>query len=89
MQGTTYSPGLLLKQLWAELRGMRATRSARKILRRELAGVRTATDFIELDAILERYNDDETGDIRYVLAERRAASQLHAPAFAGRTAPGE
>lgn len=87
MQGTTYSPSLLLKQIWAELRGMRDTRSARKILRRELAGVRTATDFIELDAILERYDEDETADIRYVLNERRAASELHAPAFAGRAAP--
>jgi hypothetical protein len=89
MQDTTYSPGPLLKQVWAELRGMRATRAARKILRRELAGVRTATDFIELDAILERYDEDETADIRYVLNERRAASQLHAPALAGRTASGE
>jgi hypothetical protein len=90
MQDTTYSLGPLLAKLWAELRGMSATRAARKILRRELAGVRTSGDFIELDAILDRYNEDETADIRYVLNERRAASQLHAvPAFAGRRAVGE
>jgi hypothetical protein len=74
MQDTTYSLGPLLAGVWAELRGMRATRAARKILRRELAGIRTPSDFIELDAILERYNEDETAEIRYVLNERRAAA---------------
>ena len=90
MQDTTYSLGPLLAGIRAELRGLRAARDARRTLRRELVGVTTPADFIELDAILERYNEDETADIRHVLNERRAAWQLRTmSAFAGRTAPGE
>ncbi|HUZ23631.1 MAG TPA: hypothetical protein VMV07_07685 [Streptosporangiaceae bacterium] len=91
MQDTTYSPGPLLAELRAGLRGMRAARAARKTLRRDLAGVRTPADFIELDAILERYNDDETADIRHVLNERRAAARQlpTASAFSGWSAAGE
>jgi hypothetical protein len=90
MQDTTYAPGPLLAEIRAELRDMRAARTARKTLRRELAGATTPSDFIELDAILERYNEDETADIRDILNERRPAWQPETvSAFPGRMTVGE
>ncbi len=39
-------------------------KDARKKLARELAGFTTTNDLIELSALLERYDDAETADIR-------------------------
>jgi hypothetical protein len=90
MQDTTYSLGPLLAEIRAELRGMRAARAARKTLRSELAGATTAADFLELDAILERYNEEQTADIRSILNERRPAWQREpVSAIPGRIASGE
>jgi hypothetical protein len=87
MQDTTYSLGPLLAEIRAELRGMRAARAARQTLRRELAGATTPADFLELDAILERYDEDQTADIRSIIDQRRPAWQPErASAFPGRTA---
>ena len=51
----------------------RAARSARKSLERDLASYTTARDLNDLDAILNRYSDEETADIRRILASQRAA----------------
>jgi len=90
MQDTTYSLAPPMAEIRAELRGMRAARAARKELRRELAGATTPSDFLELDAILERYDEDETADIRDVLNQRRPAWQPQTvSAFPGRIVAGE
>ena len=90
MQDTTYSPGPLLAEIRAELRGKRAARAARKTLQRELAGAVTPADFLELDAILERYNEEQTADIRSILNQRRPTWQPEpVSAFPGRIAAGE
>jgi hypothetical protein len=73
MQDTTYSLGPRVAGIRAELRGMRAARAARKALRRELAVAVTPADFQELDAIIARYDDEATADLRHVLNERRPA----------------
>jgi hypothetical protein len=75
MQDTSYSLAPLFAEFRAELRGMRAARAARKELARELAGAQTPGDFLELDAILERYDEDQTAEIRSILNERRPAWQ--------------
>jgi hypothetical protein len=68
---------------------MRAARAARKELQRELAGAQTHADFLELDAILERYDEDQTAEIRSILNERRPAWQPQpATALPGRVASG-
>jgi hypothetical protein len=88
MQHTSHSLGPLFAEIRDELRGMRAARAARKELRRELAVATSPNDLLELDAIIARYDDDETADLRSVLNERRLAlAGYPAPvsAFPGRT----
>ena len=85
MQDTTYSLGSRAAGIRAELRGMRAARAARKALRRDLAVAVTPADFQELDAIIARYDDDDTADIRHMLNERRPAGSAQPAAGFGRT----
>ncbi len=88
MENTTYELGPLLAQIRGRFRGMRAARAsltaskrehrrpartARKSLERDLAVYTSPADLNELEAILERYSDEETADIRRILAARRAA----------------
>lgn len=84
MQDTRYSLGPLWAGIRAELRGARAAREARRALRRDLAFA-APRDFIELEAIIERYPEDETADIRQVLRERRLDREL---SCAGARVPG-
>ena len=53
------------------LRDIREARVQYKNLERELAAYTTADDLNDLDAILDRHSDDETRDIRRVLAAQR------------------
>lgn len=53
------------------LRDIREARTQYKNLERELASYTTADDLNDLDAILDRHSDDETRDIRRVLATKR------------------
>jgi hypothetical protein len=48
-------------------------KDARKKLAKELAGFTTTNDLIELSALLERYDDAETADIRRLVDWSRAA----------------
>jgi hypothetical protein len=50
---------------------MRTARAERKTLKRDLAGYTTPGDRADLEAILARYSDEETADIRKLLAARR------------------
>ena len=64
-------------QLWAtvrdDLRDARAARAARKALEHDLAGYTTASDLNDLGAILDRHSEEETADIRRILATRQSA----------------
>jgi hypothetical protein len=88
MENTTYELGPLLAEIRDGFRGMRtirasltasrredrrAARAARDSLERDLASYTSPGDLNELDAILDRYSDEETADIRRVIAARRAA----------------
>ena len=57
----------------AEREDRRAARAARKSLQRDLASYTSARDLNDLDAILDRYSNEETADIRRILAARRGA----------------
>jgi hypothetical protein len=62
--------------LWTTLRGdLQRTRdsySARRKLERELALYTSESDLNDLYAILDRHSDEETADIRRILARRPA-----------------
>jgi hypothetical protein len=88
MENTTYELGPLLAEIRDGFRGMRAiraslraaqredrraARAARNSLERDLASYTSSGDLNELDAILDRYSDEETADIRRTIAARRAA----------------
>jgi hypothetical protein len=88
MQKTTYELGPLLAEIRDGFRGMRAiraslraakradrraARAARNSLERDLASYTSPGDLNDLDAILDRYSEEETADIRRILAARRAA----------------
>jgi hypothetical protein len=51
----------------------RAAQEARRTLERELASFTTPADLTEMDAIVKRYSEEETEDIRSILAARRAS----------------
>jgi hypothetical protein len=83
VQDTRYSLGPLWAEIRAELRDIRTARAARKALRRDLAYA-APRDFVELEAILERYPDAQTADVRGVINERRTELQLASVPFPGR-----
>jgi hypothetical protein len=63
-------------RLWTALRGrLRATHAAltaRQALERELANYTSQSDLDDLYAMLDRYSDRETVQIRRILAARHA-----------------
>jgi len=71
---STTSP---VTQLWTtvrdELRDARAARAARKALEHDLSGYTSQADLNDLGAILDRHSEDETADIRRILAARQSA----------------
>lgn len=66
-----------LSRRWTALRDERRdgreARAARRSLAGDLATYTSASDLNDLDAILDRYSDEETADIRRILASRRVA----------------
>jgi hypothetical protein len=64
-----------LASLWTtvrtQLRDSRDAHAARAALARELASYSSPADLDDLDAILDRYSDQETADIRRILAVQR------------------
>ena len=67
-----------LASLWTtvrqQVRDTREARAADAALERELAAYRSQEDLNDLHAILDRYSDTETADIRRILASQRSAS---------------
>jgi len=65
-----------LTSLWTsvrtQLRDSRDERAARSSLERELASYTSPEDLNDLYAILDRYSDQETADIRRILTARRS-----------------
>ena len=64
-----------LTSLWTtvrtQLRESRDAHTARVMLERELASYNSQSDLDDLHAILDRYSEQETRDIRRILAVQR------------------
>jgi hypothetical protein len=73
MESITRSVSPRLTAVRDELRDARAARAARKSLERDLASYRSESDLNDLGAILDRHSEEETADIRRILAGRRSA----------------
>jgi hypothetical protein len=82
MPNSTYSLRPLLADIRHGYRGMRAIRQslaasrreeryARRALERELATYTSPGDREDLEAMLDRYPEEQTADIRRILAARR------------------
>jgi hypothetical protein len=56
-----------------ELREARASRATRKALEHDLATYTSQADLNDLGAILDRHSEEETADIRSILAARLSA----------------
>jgi hypothetical protein len=56
-----------------QFRTARAARAERRSLERDLASYTSPSDLNDLAAMLDRHTDEETAQIRDILAERRAA----------------
>jgi hypothetical protein len=61
----------LLTAVREQIRESREERAARAALERELASYSSASDLNDLHAILDRYSDQETAQIRRILASQR------------------
>ncbi len=73
MESSTRTLGRRLMAIRDDIRESRDARAARKSLADDLATYRSQSDLDDLDAILDRYSDEETADIRRILATRRVA----------------
>jgi hypothetical protein len=60
----------LLSAVREHIRENREARAGRAALERELASYSSASDLNDLHAILDRYSDQETAQIRRILASR-------------------
>jgi len=72
-RATTRPRATLLTAIRGRLRESRDARSARKALKRDLESYTSDADLNDLHAILDRYSDQETAEIRRLLASRRVA----------------
>jgi hypothetical protein len=76
METTTRRAAAIGRRLTAirhDVRGDRQARAARRSLQHELSSYTTASELNDLEAILDRYSDEDTADIRRFLAARRVA----------------
>ncbi len=62
----------LWSALRAQIQNTREAHDTRKTLEREIATYTTQSDLADLHAILDRYPDEKTADIRRILARRAA-----------------
>jgi hypothetical protein len=74
MQTTAHRLTSLWTTVRTQVRDTLETHAAQAALERELASYSTATDLNDLHAILDRYEDAETADIRRILGKQRSAS---------------
>jgi hypothetical protein len=69
----TNAPAAIWTQLRDELRTRREARDLTKALEQDLHSFRSASDLADIDAIVDRYDQVETLEIRRVLNRQRAA----------------
>ena len=72
MQTATRPLASLWTSVLTQLRESRDAHAARAALERDLAGYNSPSDLDDLHAILDRYNDRETKEIRRILAHQRS-----------------
>jgi hypothetical protein len=72
MQTATRPITTLWTTVRTQLRESRDAHAARAALARELATYNSQADLNDLHAILDRYSDQETRDIRRILAAQRS-----------------
>ncbi len=72
MQTATRPLASLWTSVRTQLRESRDARAARTALERELASYNSQSDLDDLHAILDRYSDRETAQIRRILAVQRS-----------------
>ena len=72
MQTATCSINSMWTTVRTQLRESRDAHAARASLERELASYSSEADLDDLHAILDRYSDTETADIRRILAAQRS-----------------
>jgi len=72
MQTATRPIASLWTSVRTQLRENREERAGRAQLERELASYSSPADLDDLHAILDRYSDRETADIRRILAAQRS-----------------
>jgi hypothetical protein len=63
----------LLTAVREQIRESRQERAARAALERELASYSSTSDLNDLHAILDRYSNQETAQIRRILASQRGS----------------
>jgi hypothetical protein len=73
MQSAVHPIAPLWSAIRTELRETRDARVERKSLERELASYASQDDLDDLDAVLGRYSDAETAEIRRILTAQRRA----------------
>ncbi len=74
METTTRTLSPRLAAIRDEVRSARAARAARKSLERELSTYTSVSDLNDLGAILARHSDEDTAEIRHILAAHRYAA---------------
>ncbi len=74
MQTTAHRLTSLWTTVRTQVRDTRDAHAAQAELERELASYTSPADLNDLHAILNRYDDAETADIRRILANQRVAS---------------
>ena len=72
METTTRPRTSLWTTVRSQLRGSREAHATKAALERELATYNTPADLNDLHAILDRYSDKDTVQIRRILATRRS-----------------
>ena len=72
MQTTTRPIASLWTAVRTQLRESHEERTERARLERELASYSSPADLDDLHAILDRYSDEETADIRRILAAQHS-----------------
>ena len=73
METATRTIGRRLTAIRTDRRGSREARATRKALQQELSSYTSASELNDLEAILDRYSDEETAAIRRLLVARRVA----------------
>ena len=70
LYGTMWSQGVLSQAIKDTMAERRAARAARAQLEREIGAYSSASDLLELEAIIARYPEEQTVEVREVLTQQ-------------------